>query len=246
MRMDRVFALLTALVLCLGALPWAQADTEYPPFQGIVADMAGVLSEETAADLKTLSDRLEDVTGGQIYVLTRHFLGGANAQEYARKVFEVWGLGDQDALLLMVIGEENYALHVGSLVNSWLSAEVRNNLLANSFRTSFITDRNYDKAAADFSVALGQALAKATGGTLDVSGLFGRAALSSTPQPQSWNEIWQGMFAQDDYQDDSLNWVSEWEKEESHINWRGLLIWGLVIYFLFFRRKNRGVRRHRR
>ena len=23
------------------------------------------------------------------------------------------------------------------------------------------------------------------------------------------------MFAQDDYQDDSLNWVSEWEKEES-------------------------------
>ena len=246
MRMDRVFALLTALVLCLGALPWAQADTEYPPFQGIVADMAGVLGEETAADLKTLSDRLENVTGGQIYVLTRHFLGGANAQEYARKVFEVWGLGDQDALLLMVIGEESYALVTGSLVNTWLSAEKRNSLLADSFREQFLTHRDYDRAVADFSVALGQALAKAAGDTLNVSGLFGHETISSTPQPQSWNEIWQGMFAQDDYQEESWSWDSEWESQESRINWRGILIWGLVIYFLFFRRKNRRANRHRR
>ena len=246
MRKDRVTALVMALVLCLGMLPMAQADTEYPPFQGIVADMAGVLGESTIADLEKLSQRLESVTGGHIYVLTRHFLGGANANEYAQKVFEVWSLNEADALLLMVIGEESYALVTGSLCNTWLSGEQRNNLLADSFREQFITNRNYDQAVADFSVAMGRALAKATGETLDVSGLFGRSSLSSTPQPQSWNEIWQGMFAQDDYQEESWSWDSDWQKEETHINWRGILIWGLVIYFLFFRRKNRAGNRRRR
>ena len=53
------------------------------------------------------------------------------------------------------------------------------------------------------------------------------------------------MFAQDDYQEESWSWDSEWESQENRINWRGILIWGLVIYFLFFRRKNRGARRHR-
>ena len=238
MRMNRVFALLTALIVCLGMLPWAQADTEYPPFQGIVADMAGVLGESTVSDLEKLSERLEGVAGGHIYVLTRHFLGGANVHEYAQKVFEVWNLGDQDALLLMVIGEESYSLAAGSFVKSSLTAETLNSLLASQFRTLYL-NRAYDEAAAAIAVDLGQRMAKAVGDALDVSGLFGRAAISSTPQPQSWNEIWQGMFAQDDYQEDSWSWDSEWEHEENHINWRGILIWGLVIYFLFFRRKKR-------
>ena len=41
--MDRVWAFLTALVLGLCAAGCAMADTDYPPFQGIVADVAGVL-----------------------------------------------------------------------------------------------------------------------------------------------------------------------------------------------------------
>ena len=56
------------------------------------------------------------------------------------------------------------------------------------------------------------------------------------------------MVARDDYNsredwDEKYwqSWQDEWRYEESSINWRSVIIWALVIYFLFFRRK-----RHRR
>ena len=235
MRVDRLLALLLALSVCLGAMPWARADTDYPPFQGIVADVADALSQDTANDLKTLSERLSGLTGGHIYVLTRHFLGGADAQNYAQKVFEIWNLGSADALLLLVIGEESYALALGSAAKAALPAETQTGLLS-QLRTPFL-NRQYDTAVGSFAIALGQALAKNSGETLNVRGLFGNAAAPSTPRPHASGQSWQGMFAQDDYSEEP--WDSDWQYEETHVNWRGILIWGLVIYFLFFRRKKR-------
>lgn len=235
--MRKIVSVVTALVLCLLLLPAAQAE-DYPPFQGIVADVAGVLSEETISDLKALSQRMEQKIGGHIYVLTRHFLGGASPQVYADKVFEIWDLGENDALLLMVIGEESYALTLGSLARSSLNKETENSLLAASFRPDFL-NRNYDQAVGAFSKAWAQALARAQGETMNETGLFSDTAAQSTPQPQSLNEIWQGMFAQNDYVEEPWDWGAEWEVEETHVNWRGILIWAIVIYFLFFRKKRR-------
>lgn len=236
--MNRLGALILALALCLSlALP-VRAETEYPPFQGIVADMAGVLSDRTIEDLKALSGRLEEETGGHLYVLTRHFLGGAQASQYAQRVFEVWGLNDQDALLLLVVGEDTYALALGAWAKQALPQETQTSLLANHLRTAYLA-RQYDAAVADFALNAARSLAKAAGETLNVAGLFGQAAAPATPQPQSIHEIWQGMFAQDDYTEDPWNWEYEWEYEDTHINWRGILIWALVIYFLFFRRRRR-------
>jgi len=235
--MRKAVSVFLVLVLCLMVLPAAHAE-EYPPFQGIVADVAGVLGEETVKDLQSLADRMESNLGGHIYVLTRHFLGGASPQTYADKVFEIWGLGENDALLLMVIGEESYALSLGSLAKASLPQETRNSLLANYFRAPFLS-RQYGQAAGDLAATLAQALAKAQGETLSDSGLFDVETVQaqSTPKPQTWDEIWQGMFAQQDYQEEPWDWGNEWEVEETHVNWRGILIWGLVIYFLFFRKK---------
>ena len=240
MRRIAVFCL--ACAVCLAMLPMARGESEYPPFQGIVADMAGVLGEQTIEDLKTLAERAESQGLGKLYVHTRHFLGGADAAEYAQRVFEGWSLQENDALLLLVIGEESYALALGSAARVFLPAESQTSLLANHFRSAYL-ERKYDQATADLAVSLEQMTARSLGQTLDVSGLFGRAAIQSTPQPQSIDSIWQGMFAQDDYQEDPWNWDNEWEYEETHINWRGIFIWALVIYFLFFRRKKRAGRR---
>ncbi len=247
MFLRKIPALCLALILCVSLVCQAQAETEYPPRpQGTVADLAGVLGEKTIQDAETLSARLQDAAGGQLYVLTRHFLGGADAQQYADKVFEVWSLTSQDALLLMVIGEEDFALSLGGSAKSALPTEARNTLLG-AFRNTF-RQREYDAALADLSLSLGQTLAKAAGSSLDASGLFGAAAVQSTPQPQSVSDFWYGMFARDDYdskENDQENiwqeWQSEWQHEESRVNWRGIIIWALVIYFLFFRRK-----KHRR
>ena len=249
MRVRGMLALLTALILCLGNITWACAETEYPPRpQGTVADLAGVLGEQTIRDMETLSGRLEEKTGGHLFVLTRHFLGGQEVSHYAQRVFEVWGLNENDALLLMVIGEESYDLALGSLAKATLHSESKTSLLAGHFRSAF-QSRQYDEALADLAVNLGQTLAKAQGETLGTAGLFGQSAIQSTPQPQKPSDWWYGMFARDDYDaqesaDESYwqDWQNEWEYESTSINWRSVIIWGLVIYFLFFRRKKRARR----
>ena len=246
MRNIRFIALLAALVLCLGLTAPAFAETKYPPRpQGTVADLAGVLGEQSIADLETLNTRLNTAVGGKLYVLTRHFLGGVNATTYAKKVFDVWALGTNDALLLMVIGEETYALSLGAEAEKAVPADTQISLQANRFRGAYLA-RQYDEALSQLALNLGQSLAKAKNQTLDVSGLFGQQAIQSTPQPQTTEDWWYGMFARDDYDarehdDDRYwqDWQNEWYYEETRINWRSVIIWGLVIYFLFFRKKRR-------
>ena len=242
-------ALALALILCLGTVSLAHAETEYPPRpDGTVSDLAGVLGDKAIEDMETLNQRLEDAAGGHIFVLTRHFLGGADVQQYADKVFEVWGLQGCDALLLLVIGEEDFTLTLGGAVKNVMSAEARNTLLG-AFRNTFLA-RNYDEALASLAMSLGQTVSKTFGNTLDTAGLFGTAAIQSTPQPQKADDYWYGMFARDDYDalksDDETyweDWQRQWSSEESSINWRSVIIWAAVIYFLFFRRKNRKARR---
>ena len=93
---------------------------------------------------------------------------------------------------------------------------------------------------------MGQSMAKAKNQTLDAAGLFGQSAIQSTPQPQTTDDWWYGMFAKDDYnarENDAdkywENWRNQWNHEETSINWRSIIIWALVIYFLFFRKKRR-------
>lgn len=246
MRMTRIFAFVLALMLCAGLAVPAFAETKYPPRpQGTVADLAAVLGEQTISDMETLNTRLNTAAGGQIYVLTRHFLGGVNAANYAKKVFDVWGLGKNDVLLLMVIGEETYALALGGDAEKAVPNDTQISLLANHFRNAFLA-RKYDEALADAAAQLAQTLAKAKNQTVDVTGLFGQTAIQSTPQPQTTDDWWYGMFARDDYdarESDNdrswQDWRNQWHYEETRINWRSVIIWGLVIYFLFFRRKRR-------
>ena len=58
--------------------------------------------------------------------------------------------------------------------------------------------------------------------------------LPSTAQPSA-SAIWQSMFGQD--VSDGSDWQETQQREEKRTNWRTIVIWGLVIYFLFFRRK---------
>ena len=240
----RIWAVLLALALCAGLFSVCLAETEYPPRpQGSSADLAGVLGESTVKDLDSLNQKLEETTGGHIYVLTRHFLGGMSAQNYADQVFKVWTLNENDALLLLVIGEESYALALGS--GTKLSQDTQTSLLASHLRAAFL-NRQYDAAVSDFALNAAQVLAKAGGKTLDAAGLFGKTASQTTPQPVNTQNSWESMFARDDYtatesDNDRIwqNWQNERKSEETRTNWRSVIIWGLVIYFLFFRKRRR-------
>ena len=245
MNLRKVTALLLALTMFLCLVPAAFAETEYPPRPaGSVADLAGVLGEKTIEDLEALNEKTEGAASYRLFVLTRHFLGGADAQQYADQVFKVWNLEKGDALLLMVIGEEAFALAEGADVKAILSQETRNTLLG-SFRSAYKA-RRYDEALAELASQLSQTVAKAKNVSLSLNGYFGQEAIQSTPQPQNDSDWWYGMFARDDYDsredyDEKYwqNWQNEWRYEETSINWRSVIIWALVIYFLFFRKKRR-------
>ena len=138
--MKRWIAGLLALMLLL---PSAALAVSYPAQRGAVNDDAGVLSEQTAADIGQLNTaaRSADIS---FVVATRHFLGGADAQAYCDGLFEAWKLDRKTVLVLLVIGEERYAVAVGQGVRDMIGQEQINSLLAAKLRAPYLNDRNYD------------------------------------------------------------------------------------------------------
>lgn len=233
--MRRIIALCLALSLLFLCLP-AQGETQYPACMGTVTDLANVLGEEIVRDLDTLSQRLRDAADTGFYIVTRHFLGGQDVKAYADGLFQSWGLSGSDALLLLVIGEESYALSLGAEVKSLLPDETQISLLGTHLRGAYL-NRDYDGALADFCLTFTEAVAKGKNVSVSAAGLLGREALRSTPAPGGINQLWMSMFGEKDMGEEEYHF--EWEAEDDGISLRTIMIWALVIYFLFFRKKKK-------
>ena len=246
--MRKIMALLLACLLLVCSLFSAQGEIQYPDAQGNVTDLAGVLTQETEQDLISLSALLEKETQGKLFVVTRHFLGGKDASLYAQGLFDHWQLKENDGLLLMVVGEERFALALGENAKKALPDESRTALLG-AFRTAYL-GREYDRATAELASSLASSLSQAQGKSLSLAGLFGQEAPSFTPAPKSWEQVrqevsglWLDMFGE--VTDEVKEWEEKQNQEEVKSNWKTVLIWGLVIYFLFFRKKKRKKKRRR-
>ena len=237
--MKKWLCLALALWLCLVSSGFSQGT--YPARQGYVTDLAGVIGEQTEKDFAAYAQRLEAETGYRLHLVSRHFLGGKEIAAYGRGLFEAWGLQERDGLLLMVVGEEKYALICGEKLENALPKEVITALMGDSFRPAFL-NREYDKAAGDTALALGDALARKMGKTIASSGLFGApAAQEKTSWTQEAEAFWRGLFGEDEEEEDRRE--KEEQKEETKSNFRTLLTWSLVIYFLFIRKRIRKKRR---
>lgn len=217
--------------------------------QGTVADrtLMSVLDEQTTQDLETLSQRLNQLTGGSVYVLAVDFLNKTSPEDYARAVFSQWGLQSNDALLVMAVGDHSRALTGGSDALKVLDQITQDRLFGRYFDASF-QSLEYSRAAAGLAQAAAQELAKPK--TLDVSGLFGsfaQAALTDKepekePAQAAQNNSGEGNASLNHIVNTVLNNVQQLNESKAssrQFNWRGVLIWGLVIYFIFFRKKSR-------
>ncbi len=243
--MRKTAILLCALVLFC-ALPASAA--EYPASRGAATDLAEVLSGETIEDLQTLSERYDDAVGGKLCVLTRHFLGGEDVYDYAKGLFSAWALGEYDALLVLVVGEETYALQLGDGAADALPSESRAVLLGSHFREKYLS-RDYDGATGDLMTRLAERLAGARGESLSAAGLFGAAGSKSggTDSAAAGNggnlsDLWNGLFSSA-YETADVEAVDEntfeREDEKTGFSFKRLLIFAIIIYFIFFRKKRR-------
>ncbi|MBR4361051.1 MAG: TPM domain-containing protein [Clostridia bacterium] len=220
-----------------------------PRPQGAVADMTlmSVLDEQTVTDLETLSQRLEQATGGRLYVLAVDFLNKASPEDYARATFEQWGLKSRDALLVMAVGDHSRVITGGSDALKVLDQITLDRLFGRYFDPLY-QNLEYSRAAATLAQAAAQELAKPK--TLDVSGLFGSFAEADLTEKEPEKEP--GQSAQKPAEEggaslthilntmlNNVQQLNESKASARRFNWRGVLIWGLVIYFIFFRKKSR-------
>ena len=129
-----------------------------------VDDLAGVFSSEFVSDLSRYAQLMQEELGIPFSVVTRHFLGGKNIQSYANQTLESLPESQEAILLVLVIGEESYAVAIGEESRQLFSPEKAEALLNDHFRASYLNDRAYEKAVASFVMQAGNYL----GGRLGV------------------------------------------------------------------------------
>ena len=241
-------------VMLFGSLLFPSAlAVNYPEKSGYAFDSAGVLSESTVKDIMTLNERLDDAANANIYVVTRHFLGGEDVSKYADALFEQWNLGSSDALLMLVIGEESYALSCGSKVRKAIQGETEAVLMGTYFRAPYQA-RAYDGAVGALLPELARKIAAAKDETVSLAGLFGQTEQKQTASDGvfNWSDfITSGNVDWKDYSDADTTQTAAQSKTEKVEKETGFSIGKLVLilaifYFLFGRKgsKNKYNFRH--
>jgi uncharacterized protein len=72
------------------------AQLDFPKPQGFVSDFAKVIDADTQKRLTALCSQLDAKTHAQIAVVTVESLGGTPIGDYARLLFNKWGIGHKD------------------------------------------------------------------------------------------------------------------------------------------------------
>ncbi|MGX5658917.1 TPM domain-containing protein [Castellaniella ginsengisoli] len=93
------------------------AAVAVPAWTGPVMDQAGVLTPEQIGTLTGQVRALEKTHGSQLFVLLVPTTGGESIEQYARRVFDQWGVGrkgiDDGVLLLVAVRDRRLRIDVG-------------------------------------------------------------------------------------------------------------------------------------
>ena len=116
--MNRVGSRLRALVLVLFLASSASAaDFDIPPLRTAVTDRAGILSKASREQLESALQRLRQIGGTQIAVLTVPDLAGLTIEQASIRVADAWKLGskqgDNGVLLFVAPNERKIRIEVG-------------------------------------------------------------------------------------------------------------------------------------
>jgi uncharacterized protein len=117
--------LLLAVLTVADASRPAEAATTYPPPSGFVVDATGILPgpvvQQVAGELASFELR----TGHQMAVVLVPRLDGQSVEDYARGLFNAWGIGrageNDGALLLIAVQERRVRVQVGPGIHDQLS-----------------------------------------------------------------------------------------------------------------------------
>lgn len=235
------------MLLCLAVLlvPFgAMAAVRMPEMRGNINDSADILSAQTTNDLADFIKQVTKRADIDLYVATVHFLDGMDVQAYTDQLFAKWELTDEDLLLVGAAGEDSFAMHMGSLVESKLGKTNVDNLLyiSSEFGELFRTQR-YDAAVASWCAAFNTLVEKQLGKGVRMETMFGGAEITTPEQLDEYGEaLWKDIMdsinqSSHDYQDH----YERAERESKGLTAGGWIVLLILISILF--RKNKGDRR---
>ena len=231
------FLLIVSLALALPFLANAfQAD-----------DLAEVLPAGFVQEVDSFSQLTSTQLNMPIKLITRHFLGGRDIQAYARQQLEA--LNNANALvLLLVIGEEDYAVALGEDLKADISPEKAEALLTTHFREAFLKDRDYARATASFLLEIAAFKASRLGMHLDSGQLLkayagrpaGQTPAAAFPTPgSSWLD---GIFGEYDITQEEIRQNEKDVKDAlrgrgNRISLFQIAVIGFILFKIFGRKK---------
>lgn len=153
-----------------------------------VDDLAQVLHPELVKELVEFSSYMQQVYQAPVHVITKDFLGGKDAQAFARdSLIALNNQGKPRAIVLaLIIGEEKYAVALSDSIKDTLSEDRVESMLTRVFRTPYLKDRDYNRAVATFLLETADTLRTRTGLSLPNNNLLrGFAGLSPISLPDA-------------------------------------------------------------
>src|SRR6266849_1027578 len=105
------------LMVGLFTPPAAKAQPGFPQPEGWVSDFANVISTKAKKHLTTLCVEVDQKTHAQIAVVTIDSTGGTSIDDYAKTLFNHWGIGhkgeNRGILVLLAISDHKYRIEIG-------------------------------------------------------------------------------------------------------------------------------------
>lgn len=234
--MKRIFSLLVAGLFMVAAFSvWAEASP-------VVNDSAGILDGTSVERVASLDRQLQEALDVRLRVITKHFLGGAQAAAYAQEAREGYPEADKLILLAMIVGEERYAVSIGQSAQALISQDTASNILASAFRQPYL-NRDYDLALDGFLRQLTSQLENASGKTIG-----GAAANEDVIRlPSTTSDPLDGFFRERERAIDNARRYEE-ESQDAQKGRSGLSLWqialiGFVLYKIFGKNPRSGRKR---
>lgn len=115
-RFPRVKFILCAVIALFGHIVYAERVEQLRP-TNYLNDFAGVVDASTAQRINELGLEVQQKTRAQIAVVTVRTLEGADASDFANRLFKQWGVGqkgnDRGVLILLATEDHKYWTEVG-------------------------------------------------------------------------------------------------------------------------------------
>ena len=166
----------------------SEAAVRLPEEQGAVTDDANALSSYTVDDIEEYADMVEDETDVNLHVALVHFTDGLEARKYGEKLFDHWELGDEDVLILGVIGEDSFHMVIGEDVQKKISASTADDLFHISTPFSQLFGQyQYDQAFGQLFRGLNTLLNKQYREDMELGNLFKESLVFSQQAQNNFN-----------------------------------------------------------